>query len=156
MGAPRAPAAAALAASVRCGLFQAVQRSIRPAFLERILSDTKGATKRSLSAHSNCCIAPIKLHRRSAPSAEAYTRQKGETAVRRIMGVLSLGKEYGVARMCDACAAALEVRICDDPFVRPYLERNSFTAAELAADRSSHPATHAVSRLNRQQGESAE
>jgi transposase len=48
----------------------------------------------------------------------------GETAVRRIMGVLSLGKKYGVARVEDACAVALEVGTCDYRFVRRYLERN--------------------------------
>lgn len=49
---------------------------------------------------------------------------QGEVAVRRIMGVLSLGKKYGVARVDDACAIALEVGVCDYPFVRRYLERN--------------------------------
>jgi transposase len=49
---------------------------------------------------------------------------KGEPAVRRIMGVLSLGKKYGVARVDDACAAALEVGTCEYHFVRRYLERN--------------------------------
>jgi transposase len=49
---------------------------------------------------------------------------QGEIAVRRIMGVLSLGKKYGVARVDDACAVALEVGVCDYPFVRRYLERN--------------------------------
>ena len=49
---------------------------------------------------------------------------QGEVAVRRIMGVLSLGKKYGVARVDDACAVALEVGVCDYPFVRRYLERN--------------------------------
>jgi transposase len=49
---------------------------------------------------------------------------RGEVAVRRIMGVLSLGKKYGVARVDDACAVALEVGVCDYPFVRRYLERN--------------------------------
>ncbi len=49
---------------------------------------------------------------------------QGETSVRRIMGVLSLGKKYGVARVDDACAAALEVGVCDYQFVRRYLERN--------------------------------
>jgi transposase len=49
---------------------------------------------------------------------------QGETAVRRIMGVLSLGKKYGVARVDDACAVALEVGTCDYRFVRRYLERN--------------------------------
>jgi transposase len=50
---------------------------------------------------------------------------QGQTAVRRIMGVLSLGKKYGVARVDDACAVALEVGTCDYRFVRRYLERNS-------------------------------
>jgi len=49
---------------------------------------------------------------------------QGETSVRRIMGVLSLSKKYGVARVDDACAAALEVGVCDYQFVRRYLERN--------------------------------
>ena len=49
---------------------------------------------------------------------------QGETAVRRIMGVLSLGKKYGVARVDDACATALEVGVRDYQFVRRYLERN--------------------------------
>jgi transposase len=49
---------------------------------------------------------------------------KGEPAVRRIMGVLSLSKKYGIARVDDACAAALEVGTCEYHFVRRYLERN--------------------------------
>jgi transposase len=48
----------------------------------------------------------------------------GEPAVRRIMGVLSLGRKYGAARVDDACAAALEVGTCEYHFVRRYLERN--------------------------------
>ena len=50
--------------------------------------------------------------------------QHGETAVRRILGVLSLAKKYGAARVDDACAAALEMGACDYRFVRRYLERN--------------------------------
>ena len=50
--------------------------------------------------------------------------QQGETAVRRILGVLSLAKKYGAATVDDACAAALEVGVCDYRFVRRYLERN--------------------------------
>jgi transposase len=49
---------------------------------------------------------------------------QGEVAVRRIMGVLSLGKKYGVARLDDACTIALEVGVCDYQFVRRYLARN--------------------------------
>ena len=50
-------------------------------------------------------------------------RRDGETAVRRIQGVLSLVKKYGAASLEDACAAALEVGVCDYHFLRRYLER---------------------------------
>lgn len=50
---------------------------------------------------------------------------QGETSVRRILGVLSLGKKYGVARLDDACAAALELGAGEYRFVRRYLERNT-------------------------------
>jgi transposase len=49
---------------------------------------------------------------------------QGEPAVRRILGVLSLSRKYGVARLDDACAAALELGVCEYHFVRRYLERN--------------------------------
>jgi transposase len=47
----------------------------------------------------------------------------GEIAVRHILGVLSLAKKYGGATVDDACAAALEVGVCQYRFVRRYLER---------------------------------
>ena len=50
--------------------------------------------------------------------------KSGEITVRRIQGVLSLAKKYGAATVEDACAAALEVGVCDYRFVRRYLERN--------------------------------
>jgi transposase len=50
-------------------------------------------------------------------------RKDGETAVRRIQGVLSLVKKHGGATVEDACAAALEVGVYDYRFVRRYLER---------------------------------
>jgi hypothetical protein len=50
--------------------------------------------------------------------------QQGQTAVRRIQGVLSLAKKYGAATVDEACAAALELGVCDYRFVRRYLERN--------------------------------
>src|SRR3989449_6555965 len=51
--------------------------------------------------------------------------EHGETAVRRILGVLSLSKEHGPASVDDACAAALEVGVCNYyRFVRRDLERN--------------------------------
>lgn len=52
-------------------------------------------------------------------------QKDGETAVRRILGVLSLVKKYGGATVEDACAAALEVGArADYHFVRRYLERH--------------------------------
>ncbi len=51
-------------------------------------------------------------------------QRQGETAVRRIQGVLALAKKYGAPTVDDACAAALEVGACDYRFVRRYLERN--------------------------------
>ena len=52
-------------------------------------------------------------------------QKDGETAVRRILGVLSLAKKYGGATVEDACAAALEVGVrADYHFVRRYLERH--------------------------------
>jgi transposase len=50
--------------------------------------------------------------------------EQGETAVRRILGMLSLAKKYGVASVDEACAAALEVGSCEYRFVRRYLERH--------------------------------
>ena len=47
----------------------------------------------------------------------------GETAVRRVQGVLGLVKKYGAATVKDACAAALEVGVGEYRFVRRYIER---------------------------------
>ena len=43
--------------------------------------------------------------------------------MRRILGLISLGKKYGVASLDDACAVALEMNIINYKFVRRYLER---------------------------------
>jgi hypothetical protein len=49
--------------------------------------------------------------------------QQGEVGVRRILGVVSLAKKYGIAAVDEACAAALEMRVHEYRFVRRYLER---------------------------------
>jgi transposase len=55
----------------------------------------------------------------------AMHSEEGQTAVRRILGLLSLAKKHGTATVDDACAAALEVGACKYyRFVRRYLERN--------------------------------
>ena len=55
----------------------------------------------------------------------------GEPGVRRILGVLSLAKTYGVASVEEACAAALELGVADYRFVRRYLERHPPTPLTL-------------------------
>jgi len=65
---------------------------------------------------------------KAGPQVGALCREmhhaQGQTAVRRILGVLSLAKKYGPASVDEACAAALEVGVSDYHFVRRYLERN--------------------------------
>jgi transposase len=51
-----------------------------------------------------------------------YDRQ-GETSIRRILGVLSLMKKYGMPAVEDACAVALDIGVHEYRFVRRYLER---------------------------------
>jgi len=50
-------------------------------------------------------------------------QHQGEPGVRRILGVLSLTRKYGVSAAEDACAAALELGVHEYRFVRRYLER---------------------------------
>ncbi len=57
--------------------------------------------------------------------SKALYQLQAEGAVRRILGVLSFTRRYGVARVEDACAAALELEAYDYRFVRRYLERRS-------------------------------
>ncbi|HEV2381598.1 MAG TPA: IS21 family transposase [Terriglobia bacterium] len=56
--------------------------------------------------------------------AKALHREQGQTAVRRIQGLLSFSKKYGAARVDQACAMALEMEVYNFGFVRRYLERN--------------------------------
>ena len=54
---------------------------------------------------------------------EQIHHHQGEAGVRRILGVLSLAKKFGVPAVEDACAAALELRVYEYRFIRRYLER---------------------------------
>ena len=51
--------------------------------------------------------------------------QQGQPAVRRMQGVLSFLKKYGVARVEEVCAIALDMEVYSYQFVRRYLERNA-------------------------------
>jgi transposase len=55
---------------------------------------------------------------------QALHRKYGQVAVRKILGVLSLAKKYGVASTEDACRMALETGTCEHRFVRRYLEHH--------------------------------
>jgi transposase len=55
---------------------------------------------------------------------QALHRKYGQVAVRKMLGVLSLAKKFGVASTDDACAMALETGACEYKFVRRYLEHN--------------------------------
>ncbi len=54
---------------------------------------------------------------------EGIHRRQGKAAVRRILGVLSLAKRYGVSAVEDASAVALELHVYEYRFLRRYLER---------------------------------
>jgi hypothetical protein len=56
--------------------------------------------------------------------SQAMHRAEGQTAVRRILGLLALAKKYGIASTDDACAIGLETGVCTYHFVRRYLERH--------------------------------
>jgi transposase len=58
-------------------------------------------------------------------------RHYGEVAVRRILGVLSMAKKYGVASAEDACAVALETGATEYHFVRRYLEHSPQLSLQL-------------------------
>jgi len=53
---------------------------------------------------------------------ETIHRQDGELGVRRILGVLSLCKRYGIPRVDDACDAALALHFPNYRFVKNFLE----------------------------------
>jgi len=57
--------------------------------------------------------------------AEQMYRAHGVVAIRRILGLLALARRHGAALADDACSAALEIGLPDNPlrFVRRWLER---------------------------------
>jgi transposase len=75
-------------------------------------------------------LSTMQLLRRTARAGvhigafcDVIHRQQGELGIRRILGVLSLAKKYGVDAVDDACSAALELGVHEYRFVRRYLER---------------------------------
>ena len=73
------------------------------------INEEDRSNKTPLSAPCNCWPAPPRPAPTSASSAQAIHRNEAELGMRRILGVLSLAKRYGVAAVDDACAAALDL-----------------------------------------------
>jgi len=83
-------------------------------------------------------------------------QKDGQTAVRRILGVLSLVKKYGGATVEDACATALEVGVrADYHFVRRYLERHPQLSLSLRQVDPLIRQPHVVPRLYRRKDQCA-
>jgi transposase len=84
-------------------------------------------------------------------------RREPDGGPRRILGVLSLARKYGVPAVESACAAALEGGAPTYRFVRSYVERHPSPALSLTqVDELIRPLTHyrdLISRITEQQGE---
>ena len=61
----------------------------------------------------------------------ALYEKDGQAGIRRILGILSLARKYGPARVDEACATALEFHVIDYRFVRRCLERNAQLPLDL-------------------------
>jgi len=70
--------------------------------------------------------------------ADHIHRHKGESGVRRILGLLALAKKHGSAVVEDAAKATLDLGVPTYRFVRRYLDRRSPGAADAALGRSAH------------------
>ncbi len=62
---------------------------------------------------------------------ETIHREDGEPGVRRILGLLSLCKRHGTARVEDACASAVSLDLPNYRFVKRYVERQPELALTL-------------------------
>ena len=80
-------------------------RALAPAARPPSHPRPRSSQRNTARARNSCCAAPKKPDRTSARSARPCINQHGEVAVRRILGVLSLAKKYGVASVDEACAA---------------------------------------------------
>jgi len=85
--------------------------------------DRPTKTPRSTQQLLARCQARIGAHAGSL--AEQLYRRDGVVAIRRIQGLLALARKHGAAITNDACAAALEIGLPENPyrFVRRWLER---------------------------------
>ena len=86
------------------------------------IKDEDRSRKTPLGTHHLLCRAG-KAGTHIGVFCQTMHSRQGEPAVRRILGVLSLAKKYGAAAVDEACAAALEMGVCEYHFLRRYLGR---------------------------------
>ena len=81
--------------------------------------------------------------------AEAHRREP-DGAPRRILGILSLAKKHGAARVDAACKVGLDVGVHEYRFVRRYLEKHSAPGLSLKqVDELIRPLTHYRDLINK-------
>ena len=88
-----------------------------------IESKTRIGPNKHRSARSNCWAAPTRPAYRSGRSAAACTKPAERSRCATSWACCRWPRKYGGATVDDACAAALEVGVCQYRFVRRYLER---------------------------------
>jgi hypothetical protein len=88
-----------------------------------IVSDPKITPKKTPYTTAQLLARATRAGKQIGAFCEAIHQHQGEPGVRRILGVLSLAKKFGVTAVEDACAAALELRIYEYRFIRRFLER---------------------------------
>ena len=88
-----------------------------------IASTMRTTRRKRRSVPYGCWPEPPKPAPHIGQLCNAIHHEQGEPGIRRILGVLSLAKKYGVSAVEDACAAALELGVREYRFVRRYLER---------------------------------
>src|SRR5580658_3772484 len=102
---------------------QLLREHLRQARGGRRIKEEDRSKKTPLGTQQLLCRAD-KSGARIGALCRGMHQVQGEASVRRILGVMSLAKKDGVARVDDACGAALEVGVREYHFVRRYLERN--------------------------------
>ena len=88
-----------------------------------IASRTKIAPRKCRCVRLSSCGAPSEPEAQIGIFCHSIYQREGDLGIRRILGVLSLAKKYGIAALEDACTAALEMGISEYRFVRRYLDR---------------------------------
>jgi hypothetical protein len=103
----------------------------------------RGPPPANAAGHATPAVRADRAGRRSARCAAGCTGAGATTQCAAFKACCRWPRSTARRAVEDACAAALEVGICDYRFVRRYLERGPQLPLSLAPSRSAHPRTHA-------------